>query len=271
MESISHAEKELAPSTLNVYKTRIKKRIIPALGHIKLANLKPNHVLQFCNVLKEKNIRLDNLVLPTNQLLELMNQLDEIDIYKKIGIGKKTYDRLFIDKGLTMATAEIIADYFKIPANKLFYIKDKNCGLSEKTIKHHYALLSSILTTAVRWQIIDSNPASKIPTPKVKKHKPNYYTKEQIILLLSKLEKEEIKHKAIIYTEIDTGIRLSELVGIKWADLDIEKKQLTIDSERQYVPGYGIFEKPPKTESGERTITLSTTTINILNQYKKSK
>lgn len=51
----------------------------------------------------------------------------------------------------------------------------------------------------------------------------------------------------------------------------MEKKQLTIDIQRQYVSGYGIFEKPPKSESGNRTSTLSTTTINILNQYKKIK
>lgn len=265
-----YAEERLAPSTLNVYKTRIEKRIIPALGHIKLAKLQPNHILKFCNMLKEKNIRLDNLVLPTKQLLELLNQSNEKDVYKKMEIDKKTYDRLFTDKGITVTTAQIIADYFQMPVNKLFHIQNKNSGLSEKTIKHHYALLSSILTAAVQWQIIDSNPASKIPTPKVKKHKANYYTKEQVILLLSALENEKIKYKAIIYAEIDTGLRLSELMGIKWADLDMEKKQLTIDKERQYIPGYGIFEKAPKTESGDRIITLSDTTINILNQYKKN-
>lgn len=68
---------------------------------------------------------------------------------------------------------------------------------------------------------------------------------------------------------IDTGIRLSELAGIKWSDINIANKTLEISRQRQYVNGYGIFEKLPKTESGVRIITLSDTVIDLLNQYRK--
>jgi integrase len=45
----------------------------------------------------------------------------------------------------------------------------KTIGLSEPTILHHHRLISSILTSAVQWQFILSNPASSVKPPKVEK------------------------------------------------------------------------------------------------------
>jgi hypothetical protein len=54
-----YAEKELAPSTLVHYRTRLKTRIIPALGHLKLAHIQPNHITSFYNNLSETGVRMD--------------------------------------------------------------------------------------------------------------------------------------------------------------------------------------------------------------------
>ncbi|MCL2773935.1 MAG: N-terminal phage integrase SAM-like domain-containing protein [Oscillospiraceae bacterium] len=43
----NYAEREFAPSTLHVYKMRLHKRVIPALGHLKLTQIKPMHLLEF--------------------------------------------------------------------------------------------------------------------------------------------------------------------------------------------------------------------------------
>ena len=43
---------------------------------------------------------------------------------------------------------------------------------------------------------------------------------------------------------------------------------ITVSKQRQYVNGYGTFEKNPKTESGFRTITLSGTIVVMLQQYR---
>ncbi len=54
-----HAEKQLETKTLYRYKEIINTRIIPALGHIKLNKLQPNHLLEFYNNLQEDGIRKD--------------------------------------------------------------------------------------------------------------------------------------------------------------------------------------------------------------------
>jgi len=48
-----YAEKQLAPKTLHRYKDMLKSRILPALGHHKLAKLQPTHLLQFYDNLGE--------------------------------------------------------------------------------------------------------------------------------------------------------------------------------------------------------------------------
>lgn len=53
-----YAEKRLATKTVREYK-KLLIRVDPALGHIKLANLKPYHLTQFYNMLREDGIRQD--------------------------------------------------------------------------------------------------------------------------------------------------------------------------------------------------------------------
>ena len=55
-----YAQKELAPKTLYEYERHIK-RIIQAIGHLKIAKIQPLHILQFYSNLAESGIREDEL------------------------------------------------------------------------------------------------------------------------------------------------------------------------------------------------------------------
>lgn len=55
-----YCKKELAPKTQESYKNHLKKRILPALGHLDIRQLKPTHILQFLNDLKESRKRFDS-------------------------------------------------------------------------------------------------------------------------------------------------------------------------------------------------------------------
>lgn len=54
-----YGEKQLQPKTLESYKTELKSKILPALGHIKLDKLTPIQILSFLNNLMEDGIRKD--------------------------------------------------------------------------------------------------------------------------------------------------------------------------------------------------------------------
>lgn len=69
-----YAEHELAPKTLFSYKDLLEKRIIPALGHIKLNKLQPTHLNEFYNNLRENRMRLDKKYITKTNFLDIITE-----------------------------------------------------------------------------------------------------------------------------------------------------------------------------------------------------
>ncbi len=59
MHRPDYAEANLAPKTLHRYKEILDTRILPAIGHIKIDQLRPQHIIEFENMLRENGIRKD--------------------------------------------------------------------------------------------------------------------------------------------------------------------------------------------------------------------
>ena len=72
--------------------------------------------------------------------------------------------------------------------------------------------------------------------------------------------------RTIIHTAVTTGLRLGELLGLQWRDLDFTDGTATIRRAAQYLPDAGVTLRPPKTARGRRTIALSAETICTLTQ-----
>lgn len=64
------------------------------------------------------------------------------------------------------------------------------------------------------------------------------------------------------------GMRLGELTGLEWDDLDMDNKLLRIQQASQYVPTKGVYTKSPKNESSKRVISLPDTVISLMQKYK---
>ena len=147
--------------------------------------------------------------------------------------------------------------------------KDKKAGgLSELTILQYHRLIFNIFNTAVRWQIIASNPAQRVNAPKVPKKHMKIYDEETIRRLLDALEKARIKHRAIVVLALGTGLRLGEIMGLEWSDVNLENSTLRVRQASQYLPDKGLFLKTPKNETSKREIDLPNTLVELLKEYK---
>ena len=143
--------------------------------------------------------------------------------------------------------------------------------LSGKTILEHHRLLRAMLHRAVYWQLIVSNPAERVQPPKAKKPKRRSYDDEQTKILLENLEKltvEDTKYKVAIILTIFTGVRLGELMGLEWQDVDFRNGIISINRSSQYLSDMGVFTKIPKTESSIREIAIPEFIISLLEEYK---
>jgi integrase len=70
--------------------------------------------------------------------------------------------------------------------------------------------------------------------------------------------------RPILLTAIFTGLRASELRGLRWEDVDLDKRELHV---RQRADRYGKIGKP-KSESGERTVPLTPMVLSTLREWK---
>ena len=143
--------------------------------------------------------------------------------------------------------------------------------LSGKTILEHHRLLRAMLHKAVYWQLIVANPAERVQAPKARKPKRRSYDDEQTKILLENLELlsvEETKYKVAIILTIFTGVRLGELMGLEWQDVDFKNGIISINRSSQYLSDMGVFTKTPKTESSIREIAIPEFIISLLEEYK---
>jgi len=143
--------------------------------------------------------------------------------------------------------------------------------LSGKTILEHHRLLRAMLHKAIYWQLIVSNPAERVQPPKAMKPKRRYYDDEQCKVLLenlTELSEEQIKYKVAIILTIFTGVRLGELMGLEWQDVDFKTGIVSINRSSQYLADKGVFTKTPKTESSIREVAIPDFVVSLLEEYK---
>lgn len=128
-----------------------------------------------------------------------------------------------------------------------------------------------MLHKAVYWQLIISSPAERVQPPKARKPKRRYYDDEQCKILLhnlSLLGEDQIKYKVAIILTIFTGVRLGELMGLEWQDIDLKTGIVSINRSSQYLADKGVFTKTPKTESSIREVAIPDFVVSLLEQYK---
>ena len=127
--------------------------------------------------------------------------------------------------------AEKLCTAISADLNKMF-TSDAGKKLSDKTIRHHHGLISSVLSAAVKWGVILSNPADRVDLGKMPKYRPNYYDDEQLTAMFAVLDQEPLRYRAIVYLTIDTGMRSGEIAGICWSDINLDNGIIIVDKQR---------------------------------------
>jgi integrase len=147
------------------------------------------------------------------------------------------------------------------------FCDDLQTTMSKAMAKKVLVSLKSLLRDAQRRGNVAQNVALsvRIMTNKRDKHKlsvgvdiPSPDEIRQII------DKASGRLRVLLITAVSTGLRASELRGLRWEDVDLKKGRLHV---RQRADRYNAIGKP-KSESGERTIPLGPRVLNTLKEWK---
>ena len=262
-----YAKVNLSATTLVAYKQKLKDRILPALGHITISKLQPIHLLEFYQNLHEADVRLDNKYIPTAKLVEILKPYTRKQISEATGISLKSCQRLKQGLVTDYKIAKQACDSYNLNLKKMFK-PSKGKPLSERTIQNHMGIIYSVLSTAVKWNIIKDNPMKRVDIKKARRKEAKYYDDKQVAEMLKALSNEPLVLITMVYLSIDIGLRRGELTGLTWDDVDFKTSQISINKQRHYVVGYGTINDKTKTDAGIRTVTASQTVMSLLKQYR---
>lgn len=231
-------------------------------------------------MIKYDNVQVDKLTV--SELIE-----DWLKI-KRHEVRPSSYDRIertvnniiLPELGYMQATSLTPVDV----QNFLIGLAEK--GLSYSSIKKAYENLKAPFAIAVLRDQIRKNPCETVKIPKntiESEGKVEFYDEEQVALI-SQAAVERYKTGELIYDHgrgliilLNTGMRIGELLALKWKNVDFDKKLIHIVETRGVVINrnrkdgdnkYIEVDRPTKTKAGTRIIPMNQKTEECLLYFK---
>lgn len=146
-------------------------------------------------------------------------------------------------------------------------------GYSPTTVKRVHAIISSIMTTAVQWNIIIENPCKRIKPPKQANQEIAFFTPEQAAAFLEELDRETkegyilLQHNIFFQLALFCGLRRGEAIALQWKDIDFDARTVTINKSTAIVEGKK-YQKTPKNRTSERVISVPVHVLAMLERYR---
>lgn len=142
-------------------------------------------------------------------------------------------------------------------------------GLSPKSVRNIAGTLHKALREGVRFGQITRNVADGITLPRYERRELQRWEPYQIGQFL----RHRADHGDYLYAVwrlmFAIGLRRGEVLGLRWSDIDMLDKKITVRSTRLDVGGY-IYEETPKSRAAKRTVQLDSETIVALAMMKNT-
>ena len=160
------------------------------------------------------------------------------------------------DIPLAELTSEMVGDFLE-ERRRFGNHRPGSSGLGEETMRHIHRLLQQCMDQAMRDGLLTENPAKAFRYRKSTTVKANIMTPLEMEDYLDAAER--LGYLPMFMLALTTGLRQSELIALKWSDLDIESRTMTI-AENRAVVRRELVEYGNQT----RTIALTPEVIDLL-------
>ena len=136
------------------------------------------------------------------------------------------------DIPLSELTSEMVGEFLE-ERKRFGNHRPDNSGLGEETMRHIHRLLQQCLDQAIRDGLIKENPAKAFHYRRPTTVKANVMTPLEMEDYLDAAE--QLGYLPMFMLALMTGLRQGELIALKWSDLDIESRTLTVAENRAVV------------------------------------
>ncbi len=230
------SESTMSITTWSEYRRSLEKRILPQIGHIKIADITPKIMKDYGKAMRADGSRQDG---------------------KPGGLSESTITKDFatVSSILSYAVGEGL-----LPLNPLIYAGKQAKG---HKVKHEYKVqyLTIEQTQAFLWAL-DHPIMVQYPARQRKKSNGELYT----VAAYSQEWKLSLKWRAYFYLSLFVGDRRGENISLKWNDVNLSTGEVHIKESTAYVDKQ-IHHKETKTYQS-RTAVIPAIVISILKQWK---
>ncbi len=228
-----YAEENLTPKTVENYTYALNSYIIPNIGHLKIAKIKPLNIQSLWKHLKNDNVRRDG----KNGGLR--------------GTTLKKYHNI-LSKMFTCAVQWGLIESNpcnRVAAPKIDTQNEENFFTPEQAI---------IFLNALEREYIYTYKAHKRVDDTGKTYTVGEYTETRKIPL---------QFQVFFNIALFGGLRCGEVLALTWNEIDFENKFITVARSVSYA-NHKMMVKEPKTKSSRRTITMPDCVMRLLRKLK---
>ncbi len=140
--------------------------------------------------------------------------------------------------------------------------------LSAATVRQVHAILRRALQQGVRWGWLATNPATQATPPRIRRPEVAPPEPADVLKLIETADTVDPDLAAFLRTSVTTGARRGELCALRWRDLDLPGRTVTIAHNLVEGPEGRLVEKDTKTHAARR-IALDVTTVEVLQAHRR--
>lgn len=174
-----------------------------------------------------------------------------------LGLLRRNVDRTIGQYSLAEVTPSVVRSWYA----------QVTAGAGRDQAAKSYRLLRAILNTAVDDELIMRNPC-RIRGGGAERADERPMIDAALVFRLADSISERLGALVIIAGFV--GLRSGELLGLRRCDVDLEKRQLTVLVQAQQVVGKGRIVTGPKSEAGQRTVSLPMVAADALEKHLAS-
>jgi integrase len=174
-------------------------------------------------------------------------------LHVKPHVGKKLLDKL--------SGQDLQALY-----GRLTVTKDGSNGLHPRTVGHVHRCLHKALNDALKLGLVVRNVCDLVTPPKAPTPIRKSFTQDQARAFLTAIKGHRLE--GLFTIALLTGMRQGELFALKWSDVQIEQRTLSVRRTVYFRKGHGVVWGEPKSASSTRRIDLDPVGVAALRRHK---
>ena len=176
--------------------------------------------------------------------------------------GYRGYIRRYIEPGVGRVRLQNLSGH----QIQSIYASMLDKGLSNTTVVQMHRILKEALSHAVKWGILTRNACDAVTPPRIQGKEMPMWDIDTINEFLGDVR--ESRFGDLYYFAVLTGLRRSELCGLRWESLDLTNGRLSVVNTLQGITGHGAVNGQPKSPKSRRSIALAPESVELLHDVR---